>query len=43
MSLLEPLDLISLQFGQPRSPARGEEPAKPDCDQETVHPREGDA
>lgn len=41
MSLPEPLDLISLQFGQPSSPVRGmSQPSQ--TDQKTVYPREGD-
>lgn len=40
--LPEPLDLISLQFGQPNLYDTWDEPAKPDHDQEIFHPREGD-
>lgn len=40
--LPEPLDLISLQFGQPNLYDTWDEPAKPDHDQEIFYPREGD-
>lgn len=40
--LPEPLDLISLQFGQPNLYDTWAEPANPDHDQEMFHPREGD-
>lgn len=40
--LPEPLDLISLQFGQPNLYDIWAEPANPDHDQEMFHPREGD-